>query len=250
MQTIKTAAIFIFVGTVMWGAYTSLTTPPETLPEDVQELVFDHEPSIAFDEQSFGAGLSDSLPELDINSGEPAVDVGMPDQRFAADPAGVDPAFAVAGPIASNPSVTAAADLTPTIPQPDSAITARLSDTPRDQIPRSYASTSQSFSLPDPNDVVTNFTGADDQLKLPAVSSDLALASGITDAAKDQTPPHGSDLSTDVVQASSGVPNLGLANAIRTADRQYADDQRKEALSTLSIFYNTPDLSGQDAPTC
>ncbi len=246
MQTIKTAAIFIFVGTVMWGAYTSLTTPPETLPEDVQELVFDHEPSIAFDEQSFGAGLSDSLPELDINSGEPAVNVGMPDQRFAADPAGVDPAFAVAGPIASNPSVTAAADLTPTIPQPDSAITARLSDTPRDQIPRSYASTSQSFSLPDPNDVVTNFTGADDQLKLPAVSSDLALASGITDAAKDQTPPHGSDLSTDVVQASSGVPNLGLANAIRTADRQYADDQRKEALSTLSIFYNTPDLSGQE----
>ena len=39
---------------------------------------------------------------------------------------------------------------------------------------------------------------------------------------------------------------MGLANAIRTADRQYADDQRKEALSTLSIFYNTPDLSGEE----
>ena len=84
MQTIKTAAIFIFVGTVMWGAYTSLTTPPESLPEDVQELMFDHEPAIAFDEGSFDAGLADSLPELEINSGEPAVVMG-PDSNSAND---------------------------------------------------------------------------------------------------------------------------------------------------------------------
>ena len=76
VQTIKTAAIFIFVGTVMWGAYTSLTTPPESLPEDVQEMVFDHEPAMAFDEESFDAGLADSLPELEINSGEPTVEFG------------------------------------------------------------------------------------------------------------------------------------------------------------------------------
>lgn len=38
-------------------------------------------------------------------------------------------------------------------------------------------------------------------------------------------------------------PNLGLANAIQTADKQYKADQRKEALATLSLFYSTPNLS-------
>jgi lipoprotein-anchoring transpeptidase ErfK/SrfK len=40
--------------------------------------------------------------------------------------------------------------------------------------------------------------------------------------------------------------NLGLANAIRTADRQFAADQHMDALSTLSLFYSTPDLSSSD----
>jgi lipoprotein-anchoring transpeptidase ErfK/SrfK len=38
---------------------------------------------------------------------------------------------------------------------------------------------------------------------------------------------------------------MGLANAIRTADKQYVEDKRRDALSTLSIFYNTPNLSGE-----
>ena len=41
-------------------------------------------------------------------------------------------------------------------------------------------------------------------------------------------------------------PNQGLANAIRTADRQYAADQPMDALLTLSLFYNAPDLTSAD----
>ena len=41
------------------------------------------------------------------------------------------------------------------------------------------------------------------------------------------------------------APNVGLANAIRTADMQFRQDKRKDALATLSIFYNTPNISAE-----
>ena len=38
MQTLKTAAIVVLMMAVIYGAYVSMTKPPETLPEDVQDL--------------------------------------------------------------------------------------------------------------------------------------------------------------------------------------------------------------------
>lgn len=251
MQTVKTAAIFIFVGTVMWGAYTSLTTPPETLPEDVQELLFDHEPSVAFDEGAFDAGLADSLPELEINSGEPSLDletdaIAAEGSQFGQPVANREPDFSVDPGFASDQ---------PMQPSVDSGVTARLSDTPANnpsasQAPASkiagqYASTSQTFSLPDPNTVALDFQNAGVAKPAAAADSDLALTSGTTrnnDLSQQRENP-----TSSVIQASpSSVPNVGIANAIRTADRQYAEDQRKQALATLSIFYNTPNLSGEE----
>ena len=242
MQTIKTAAIVIFMGTVIYGAYTSLTTPPETLPEDVQ-LMFDNEPAVVQGEP-FGDGLDSSIPDLDINSGEPVIGTSEP---FASNPTSVADSVAVAGPTDTEPPVAdLAGDFAPTVPEMDSAVTATLSDSPAEPPSRAYATTPQSFDLPDPNQVVADFANQGDNLQLPGVDSDLALASGTTDATNDPAPPPSRELSTDVVQASSDSGNLGLANAIRTADQQYSADQRKEALTTLSIFYNTPDLSGEE----
>ena len=34
-------------------------------------------------------------------------------------------------------------------------------------------------------------------------------------------------------------------NAIRTADEQYRQDRRRDALATLSLFYGTPDLTAE-----
>ena len=39
MQTLKTAAIVVLMMAVIYGAYVSMTKPPETLPEDVQGLL-------------------------------------------------------------------------------------------------------------------------------------------------------------------------------------------------------------------
>ena len=50
MQTLKTAAIVVLLMTVMYGAYVSLTTPPEPLPVGVQEmLVLNEEGTLAID---------------------------------------------------------------------------------------------------------------------------------------------------------------------------------------------------------
>lgn len=41
------------------------------------------------------------------------------------------------------------------------------------------------------------------------------------------------------------TPNLGLNNAIETADRQFMSDKLRDALGTLSIFYNAPNMTGE-----
>ena len=73
MQTLKTAAIVVLLMTVMYGAYVSLTTPPEPLPDEVEQmLVMGDEGALAMD-----PGLPASLGELEINRA----------QQFDADPA-------------------------------------------------------------------------------------------------------------------------------------------------------------------
>ena len=65
MQTLKTAAIVVLLMTVMYGAYVSLTTPPEPQPDDVQDILeLNEEGTLAID-----AGLPESLGELEINTG-------------------------------------------------------------------------------------------------------------------------------------------------------------------------------------
>jgi hypothetical protein len=83
---------------------------------------------------------------------------------------------------------------------------------------REYPSTGSDFSLPDPAQAAETTsqheTGEDDSQDTQAdVASDAAAA--------------------------------GLANAIATADRQYQEDRRREALATLSLFYETPNLTSE-----
>ena len=62
MQTVKTAAIVVLLMTVLYGAYVSITTPPEPVPPEVAEL-------IKIDEKfSMDDGLPESL-QLNIDEG-------------------------------------------------------------------------------------------------------------------------------------------------------------------------------------
>jgi len=231
VQTIKTTAIIIFMGTVMYGAYTSLTTRPEQLPPDVQELVFDNEPSVAFDEESFDKNLAGGLPELEINTGQPVDELAVSDQEPADDP--------------DNPTN----ELAMPADEDQSVVTARLSDaadgTPSQSSPAdspAYAVTPNTYELPDPDSVASSFEPSAGDVNLPNTESDLALTSGTSESSGAVAVPENAE-----VMAESTPPktNVGVVNAIRTADRQYAEDQRREALATLSIFYNAPNLSGQ-----
>lgn len=235
MQTIKTTAIIIFMGTVMYGAYTSLTTPPEQLPAEVQELIFDHEPAVAFDEQTIDRELADSLPDLDIDMGQGTDELASSDRsREAGSGPSWDQPDHVGFDAAQEPAV----------------VTARLSDASEATSPaapaapqRTYAVTPNRFEMPDPNSVTTDFEPADrDANAARFPDPDLALTSGTSESAGGVSAP---ESLSELTNSAAETPNLGVANAIRTADRQYAEDQRREALATLSIFYHAPNLSGR-----
>lgn len=99
--------------------------------------------------------------------------------------------------------------------------------------------TAGGFDLPPTDNAVTA------NLSDSAANGDTANSSGFSMPGTEgaATPP---SLNAANVPASSAEPNQGLANAIRTADRQYAAGQMLEALMTLSLFYNSPDLTSSD----
>ena len=272
MQTLKTAAIVVLMMAVMYGAYVSLTTPPEPLPADVQDmLVINEEGTLAID-----AGLPESLGSMDINTGTATslpgsvapgttapgmndeamnlADLALPGEALPPAIGGTnslasngvsqslsdqpDPAL---GAVAPGSGVSGSAPQTPSFPTAAAAATGVAADAAG----RSYPSTGNTFDMPDPGSVDSSFAASGVNLPDP----NLALASGTSNGA----PPAGvapvSALGTSTsgpASMSVNSPNIGLANAIRTADQQYSDDKRKDALATLSLFYNTPNMSGEE----
>lgn len=221
MQTLKTAAIVILLMTVMYGAYVSLTTPPEPHPGDIDgALQFDDEGTLVID-----AGLPDTLGGLDVDTGT-----------------AVAPSNSISG-MGLGGSSTGVVD------SPESGVTAMVSDSTSDftDLPtpgvnaagggvagnRSYPNTGDTFEVPDPTSIPNNFVPAG--VVMP--EADVALASGTTNSQAFSEPAAAGN--------ATGATSLGLANAVRVADQQYGEDKRKEALATLSLFYNVPNLSGE-----
>ncbi|MGB1815788.1 MAG: hypothetical protein ACPHJ3_10585, partial [Rubripirellula sp.] len=86
MQTLKTAAIVVLMMAVIYGAYVSMTKPPEPLPEDVQGLLaVDEGLDIPFDSS---LGLPESLggnSGSSVSPDTPLVDSGslqVPDSQL------------------------------------------------------------------------------------------------------------------------------------------------------------------------
>ncbi|MFK8115171.1 MAG: L,D-transpeptidase family protein [Rubripirellula sp.] len=249
MQTIKTAAIVVLLMTVMYSAYVSLTTPPEPLPADVQGLVINDPGTLAID-----TSLPDSLGELEINTGEsfngqiPAQEINVGELASGTmelpDSVGSVSVFA-------NADSTDLAGVTSSISDVATGVSTQLtdigqaaaSDVASSTARPNYPNTGSTFQVPDPNSPPAGFSGTPGGVSLP--DSNLALTSGTSPSFDAGVP------AAQAVSQAAGVtlptgPNLGLANAIRTADRQYGDGKRKEALATLSLFYDTPNLSGEE----
>ncbi|TWT74125.1 L,D-transpeptidase family protein [Allorhodopirellula solitaria] len=241
MQTLKTSAIVVLMMTVLYGAYVSMTTPPDSLPPGLQSVLVESENS------EFSDGLPDDFADFGIDTGTPE---GMGDSPMAsgmlgppmdpADPAQHGPGRrgnpgslggpgdranndALAGPggppetpsfqlsdVDVNDELPPVASRLPVVAAGESASVAADPN-------RQYPSTGSSFSLPDPNE-----------------TAEMGLPESLDNAP--QSPENTSSPATDTADA-------GLANAIATADRQFQEDRRREALATLSLFYETPNLS-------
>ncbi|MEM9644744.1 MAG: L,D-transpeptidase family protein [Planctomycetota bacterium] len=311
MQTLKTSAIVVLMVAVMYSAFYSLTTPPEPIGPDVDELI------LANDDLGIDVGLPDSLQDLGISDGEtqPQGDFaslpsfGSGPGEFAdgassdGDPAIgriSDQSFEVAGgnngitmgfneqsgvADAGNESLSMASD--PSRPEETAGTPGQVIGLPPTQgkapsfnlsAADQYASTGREFSMPAVEQATSNFSPsqqwskdsgktanapeglATEQLAvaIPSNGSSTASSSDETVRANPlfQTGP-GESLTQN--EESGGVSAsltdreiskqrnaLGLSNAIQMADSQYAKDQKKEALSTLSLFYDTPGLNDSE----
>ena len=246
MQTLKTAAIVVLMMAVIYGAYVSMTKPPEALPEDVQGLLaVDEGLDMSFDSdlglpESLG-GDSSSADESGaplVNSGaQQSADVPLLGSRSSIDPQDSSSLGVSAAEVASQPnSLVPLAAVDNTLPPESSAAT--QADIANAYTNDRYPKTGNDFALPNPDNINPNFQPSG--VALP--QSDLDQASGVATASAEGINPDGSDIATATAVVA---PNVGLANAIQTADMQFRQDKRKDALATLSIFYNTPNISGE-----
>lgn len=222
MQTLKTAIVVLLMMTVIYGCYVSLTTSPEPLPEHIVNLI---DESGSFDDLGIDEGLPGSFADFGTEVGDPSVDE------------------AAMGPTQLSFS--------------DSTIAEAAGSDSRGGTPAAMASFSDrepsARQLPKPGD---GTTAVNTDLNVDYPSTQVAAASLPDPRSIDSLPPSGwkpgekpigdsIDLSSQTEEPASEASdaNVGLANAIRTADRQYAADQPAEALATLSLFYNTPGLA-------
>lgn len=253
MQTLKTAAIVVLLMTVLYGAYVSMTTPPAPLPQGVEMMLveqgldgfpddfndFGIDTGIA--ESSAASQPSSNNGEMTFNDSPAMLSSGSGSVSAAGNASdgkmnfgAVDQAFAdVPSPRkSSQPNHTfQMSDLNNgpgAIGQvgPASMQASRLPDIGNStavsldsDAGRDYPSTGSAFTLPDPAEAISH------------------------DRLSSQTAPSPSDDANQ--HSTSDVAMAGLTNAIATADRQYASDRRREALATLSLFYETPNLTRQ-----
>ncbi|WP_442511434.1 L,D-transpeptidase family protein [Novipirellula sp. SH528] len=252
MQTLKTAAIIVLLMTVMYTAYMSLTTPPDSLPPEVERIVMDEG---GLDIEN---GLPESLGEMGISSGVPEstavasnaaptfgqsfndLPAGSSNSSFA-DNDGVQPSG-----VSIQLSDSSSSDgLTVHQPSDDTPAYMDLGASGGTQAslasasnmssstPADYGATDMTFDMPDPTS---------DENKLPEDGSVAFNPEGTPGTALSELSEGAEQVATVSGVSDPTKNNAGLANALKLADEQYNADQRKEALETLSLFYHTPNL--------
>lgn len=251
MQTLKTAIVVLLMMTVMYGCYVSLTTSPESLPENIVDLI---EESGSFGDFAIDSGVPESLADVggeNAASGSPAdmtsgpAELSFSDNSTASDASATD---SVGRPRTGTPaamvSISDRDQSAQQLPKPGAATTVVMPD-PDQNYPQTQ---SPGGNLPDPRSLdALPSSGWDPESQTADSGSSFGAPNdgsgpevGIKRNPYSETP----NVVQDVVQDDeSTAGSVGLANAIRSADRQFAADQPAEALATLSLFYNTPDMT-------
>lgn len=245
MQTLKTAAIVVLIMTVLYGAYVSLTTPPEPLPAEVESLLLVETGDLDID-----TGLPSSMDAFEVDPGLAASTSNWNVQSDAAGPSlDLGGTSGVSGTVSDNVASLDPLSVSQGTSGPEMlpSVSDAAQASPEIDPSREYPSTASGFALPDPGAVAATFEASTENDAAASASlSDQSLA--VLPAAMPLTKSGSAAPAADLEAASAAdsAPNLGLANAIATADKQYKADQRKEALATLSLFYSTPNMAPSD----
>ncbi|MFG0268043.1 MAG: peptigoglycan-binding protein LysM, partial [Rhodopirellula sp. JB055] len=240
-----------------------MTTPPDALPPEVaRDLIVDAD---TFD-------ISDGIPEA-LGTLDPLADFGI-DEGTASNDSGdggfddLDMALNESGnsqPEFNSPTGFETLDGEDTSDEPQ----APADTMPMDSINRSFADVpssatdnlaneSESFSMSDLDSPAANLQASRLPEVTPGSSTPIQLnpnqeytSTGATYSAPDPNTAVASIGSSDAPASispaaeSDPIAAAGLSNAIATADRQYHSDRRREALATLSLFYETPNLTSE-----
>lgn len=220
MQTLKTAAIVVLLMTVLYGAYVSMTTPPDPLPQGVESMLVE-------------SGLDDFPDDFDdfgIDSG--TLEELSPPTTVASDTATSNPNVSSNNAMSFGTVDQTFADVGSTGSESESTASFQLSDL--DAPANATAPSTQASRLPDVGMTAGSSIEIDPKKDYPSTGSSFSLPDPVD--AMETNPSQDTSRDADLAAA-------GLANAIATADRQYASDRRREALATLSLFYETPNLT-------
>lgn len=262
VQTLKTAAIVVLLMTVLYGAYVSMTTPPDPLPQGVESMLVESgldefpddfadfgidsgtpegiladpsntTPTDIGDQLASGAqnlnSAARNVTQNATNEMNSSLNFGAVDQTFAdaapdAGTSGTNNNFGESFSLSDLGDPRGATSQASRLPDVGSSPNLAIQLDPN----QDYPSTGSRFSLPDPA------VAAQASASSPAASSATVPSRNLP---TQSLPTQG--------RTSSDLAASGLTNAIATADRQYSSDRRREALATLSLFYETPNLTSE-----
>jgi len=246
VQTIKTAIVVLLMMTVAYGCYVSFTGSPDPLPQHITDLIeesgsFDGlgvDPGLPGDFSDSGTAVAESRPSMSFP--DMAGDSGAAEISFGDDPASAGPGFqdlpledaieSLANATSGSDGVRGGAGAA----NPDSS-----------ELGKFYPSTpAANLNLPDPRSL-ENLPAEDgvSENRPASWSSDPPGRNSVPSLEKRNRDDSSAAANTPPGMPKSSEPNLGLANAISAADRQFEADQPAEALATLSLFYDTPGLN-------
>ncbi|NNE00244.1 MAG: LysM peptidoglycan-binding domain-containing protein [Pirellulaceae bacterium] len=264
----------------MYGGYVSLTTPPEPIPPEVADLLV-LEDNLGID--TGVPGMLDSstfaqdfaVAQANANSmtptptdpqfprsGTQGIGVStqpmqLPEPSSSSRPGGSSPSLELSSPSGANTDSLGPQTL-PRVTTPARSVSVDMS--------HNYPTTPGSFQMPQPQGIAGSDGSAGSQFDSgPGNSADFStppsamdvpqteLTEQVSMSINDQAPANAAaqvnagtqpDAGTQAEAASEFAgDNLGLVNAFEAADRQYQADQLREALATLSVFYDTPNIS-------
>lgn len=234
MQTLKTAVVVVLLLVVLYGAYVAINAPDPIRPPELQRLTETGE--------QLDLELDVEVPELGMPPGAHAFQSDSPDAVVAHLDSQAAPAGVIRLP-------------TPTDEAEELEVSGDIAypSTVYDAVPENlWSGASVATGAPEPVNGGSENGGA-------ASSGSDAVAVSLSDAAGEEESAAAAPASPSKGADSIGLPqslegpenaaeasrNIGFDNALAAADAQVSQGRLREALFTLTVFYQSPDLTAE-----